>query len=180
MISPSICYPIHCCLMLDAKFQRYLHYWKITDNVIFGCSQGRAIIGHHDLLMFIFNSTLNMFLLAWWFRINYNFIRNRIFQFKMGCILQMYHIINIPEPFALNFILLFNGQRIFVIRIYFQKHPFSVYLFKTLNGQIFIKRFKTKNIFLMLISNFKVILNTHGIQEIEKSILNISWKYTAA
>lgn len=32
----------------------------------------------------------------------------------------------------------------------------------------------------MLISNFKVILNVHGIQEIEKSILNISWKYTAA
>lgn len=32
----------------------------------------------------------------------------------------------------------------------------------------------------MFISNFKVILNIHGIQEIEKSILNISWKYTAA
>lgn len=125
MISPSICYPIHCCLMLDAKFQRYLHHWKITDNVIFGCSQGRAIIGHHDLLMFIFNSTLNMFLLAWWFRINYNFIRNRIFQFKMGCILQMYHIINIPEPFALNFILLFNGERIFVIRITFKNIYFQ-------------------------------------------------------
>lgn len=128
MISPSICYPIHCCLMLDAKFQRYLHHWKITDNVIFGCSQGRAIIGHHDLLMFIFNSTLNMLLLAWWFRINYNFIRNRIFQFKIGCILQMYHIINIPEPFALNFILLFNGQRIFVIRIISKTSIFSLFV----------------------------------------------------
>lgn len=124
MISPSICYPIHCCLMLDAKFQRYLHHWKITDNVIFGCSQGRAIIGHHDLLMFIFNSTLNMFCLHGDLELITILFGIEFFSLKWD-VLQMYHIINIPEPFALNFILLFNGQRIFVIRITFKNIHFQ-------------------------------------------------------
>lgn len=74
--------------------------------------------------MFIFNSTLNMFCLHGDLELITILFGIEFFSLKWD-VLQMYHIINIPEPFALNIILLFNGQRIFVIRITFKNIHFQ-------------------------------------------------------